>query len=175
MQIPIAPEMATKKGKAVTSHERVDNGTEEWLTPPAIIRALGEFDLDPCAPVVRPWPTAAQHFTIYDNGLIQPWHGRVWLNPPYGNQAIRWMRRLVAHGDGIALLFARTETQMFFESVWDAADALLFMRGRIVFHRVSGAPAEFNAGAPTCLIAYGARNVDALAASGIEGKLVKLK
>ena len=35
---------------------------DEWLTPPEIIRALGPFDLDPCAPVNRPWDTANDHY-----------------------------------------------------------------------------------------------------------------
>ena len=52
---------------------------DEWLTPPEILHALGEFDLDPCAPVVRPWEMATAHYTINDNGLLQPWRGRVWL------------------------------------------------------------------------------------------------
>lgn len=33
-----------------TSFERINNGKSEWLTPLEIIRALGDFDLDPCAP-----------------------------------------------------------------------------------------------------------------------------
>lgn len=65
------------------AHERdARDGKDEWLTPPEIIRALGEFDLDPCAPIVRPWDMAKAHYTELDNGLIRPWHGRVWLNPP---------------------------------------------------------------------------------------------
>ena len=32
---------------------------DEWLTPPNILRALGAFDLDPCAPEKRPWEMAA--------------------------------------------------------------------------------------------------------------------
>ncbi|NCW30719.1 MAG: adenine methyltransferase, partial [Alphaproteobacteria bacterium] len=32
--------------------------TTTWLTPPAVIKALGEFDLDPCASLDRPWDTA---------------------------------------------------------------------------------------------------------------------
>ena len=66
---------------------------DEWLTPPEIIKALGSFDLDPCAPVIRPWPTAQEHYTILDNGLIKPWRGRVWLNPPYGEIG-PWARKL---------------------------------------------------------------------------------
>lgn len=50
-------------------------GKEDWLTPPEIIASLGEFHLDPCAPVKRPWDTAKKHYTILDNGLRQPWHG----------------------------------------------------------------------------------------------------
>ena len=121
-----------------TSFERSANGKSEWLTPPEIIKALGEFDLDPCAPVNRPWDTAKKHYTITDNGLRQTWEGRVWLNPPYGNETAEWMKRLALHGDGIALTFARTETRMFFESIWGKADAILFLKGRLRFYNVDG-------------------------------------
>lgn len=62
--------------------------TDEWLTPPAIIDALGPFDLDPASPIERPWPTAARHYTIEDDGLAQPWAGMVWCNPPYGRETL---------------------------------------------------------------------------------------
>jgi len=150
------------------SHDRVTSGKEEWLTPPYILKALGEFDLDPCAPIVRPWPTAAKHYTIEDNGLVQPWFGRVWLNPPYGKKAGQWMRRLVDHGNGIALIFARTETSTFFDAVWGYADACLFMEGRIAFHHVNGQRGDM-AGAPSMLIAYGEQNIKALRESGLPG------
>lgn len=32
-----------------TSFQRSVNYSDEWYTPPEIIEALGEFDLDPCA------------------------------------------------------------------------------------------------------------------------------
>ena len=51
-----------------TSFDRVFDGKYEWLTPKHITDALGEFDLDPCAPIVRPWETAWNHFTIEDDG-----------------------------------------------------------------------------------------------------------
>lgn len=86
---------------SLTSHQRPHHGaTTEWLTPPAIIAALGPFDLDPCAPVERPWPTAAKHYTIADDGLSQDWHGLVWLNPPFGPDAATWLARLADHGTG---------------------------------------------------------------------------
>jgi hypothetical protein len=116
---------------------------DEWLTPPEILEALGPFDLDPCAPVNRPWPMASRHYTIQDDGLMKPWEGRVWLNPPYGLQAERWLRRLAEHGNGIALIFARTETEAFFSQVWERATGLLFIRGRLTFYRVDGTKAWY--------------------------------
>ena len=74
-----------------TSFERVADGKIEWLTPPEIIHNLGEFDLDPCSPIIRPWETAKNYFT--DNGLNKDWFGRVWCNPPYGTETIKWMKK----------------------------------------------------------------------------------
>jgi hypothetical protein len=154
------------------SHQSAAMERDEWLTPPHVLAALGAFDLDPCAPRVRPWETAAQHYTANDNGLAKPWHGRVWLNPPYGAEAPRWMERLADHGNGIALIFARTETATFFPWVWEHATALLFLKGRLHFHYVDGRRAEANAGAPSVLIAYGPENAAVLAGCGLAGKLL---
>lgn len=159
----------------MSSHQSAKMKTDEWLTPPEIIEALGPFDLDPCSPINRPWPTATEHYTIEDNGLMLPWNGRVWCNPPYGREADEWLAKLATHGNGIALIFARTETEMFFSHVWGKAHAILFIKGRLHFHTVHGVRAEANAGAPSCLVAYGIKNVCALAASGICGKMVFLK
>lgn len=139
-------------------HHSAASLKDEWLTPPSILQLLGPFDLDHCAPVCRPWSMAAHHYTIEDNGLAQPWYGRVWCNPPYGLEAAKWLDRLAQHGNGIALIFARTETRMFFEHVWNRADAVLFIEGRLHFHHFDGTRAAANAGAPSCLIAYGEDN-----------------
>ena len=37
---------------------------DEWLTPPGILNRLGEFDLDPCTPIDRPWDTAKLHYNV---------------------------------------------------------------------------------------------------------------
>lgn len=152
---------------SLSGHQSARMLNDEWLTPPEIIKACGEFDLDPCAPIVRPWDTARQHFTVQDDGLAQQWHGRVWCNPPFGREAIKWLRRMVQHGNGIALIPARTETVMFYETVWGGADAVLFMQGRPHFHYVDGRRASANSGAPICLVAYGLHNVLALERSGL--------
>jgi len=157
----------------LASHEPASHsgGTDEWLTPPAIIDALRPFDLDPCAPVKRPWETAAHHFTIEDDGLSRPWEGRVWLNPPYGNETGKWLARLADHGNGIALIYARTETKTFFDHVWSRADALLFLKGRLSFHRHDGSIGP-NPGAASVLIAYGKANAACLAVCKLPGVYV---
>lgn len=152
---------------SLSSHQSAKMKNDEWLTPPEILAALGAFDLDPCAPVVRPWDTAVIHYTKQDDGLSKNWAGRTWMNPPFGREAVKWMRKLRDHGNGIALIPARTETAMFYETVWGCADAILFMRGRPHFHFVDGRRARSNSGAPICLVAYGLANMVALMTSGL--------
>jgi hypothetical protein len=166
------------KRQGTGGHQSARMESDVWLTPPFILHALGAFDLDPCAPADRPWDMAARHFTRKDNGLVQPWCGRVWCNPPYGREVDRWLRRLRQHGDGIALIFARTETEYFFDEIWPHADALLFIEGRLHFHKPDGRRAKTNAGAPSVLIAYGPRNCDALRAASegaIRGQYIDLR
>jgi hypothetical protein len=159
--------------QAIGSHQAAasSSGTDEWLTPPELIAALGTFDLDPCSPGLRrPWDTARLHYGAEDNGLRQPWAGRIWLNPPYSN-AGAWLARLAEHGTGTALIFARTETRIWHEHVWPKASGILFLRGRITFRHVDGRPAQANSGAPSALIAYGADDLQALTESGLVGAL----
>lgn len=147
---------------------------DEWLTPPHIVKSLGEFDLDPCSPINRPWPTAKQHFTIEDNGLLQEWFGRVWMNPPYGKQLVEWLNKLALHGDGIALTFARTDTNAFHNFVFAHADSIFFFKQRLRFFNVNGQPA-FGGIAPSVLIAYGGNNSEAINESGLVGEHLPVK
>ncbi len=160
---------------AMGSHQSAAMEKDEWLTPKYIIDELGPFDLDPCAPVTRPWPTAAEHFTVRENGLWQTWVGRVWLNPPYGQMAKPWLEMMAAHGNGIALLFARTETAMWQNLVFPYADAALFLRGRVHFCNVDGSPGKWTGGAPSVLLSYGEENTKRLMAANLTGYLVKLR
>ena len=157
-----------------TTYERDKDGKDEWLTPPYIVKALGEFDLDPCSPIKRPWDTAKEHFTIEDDGLKLPWHGRVWLNPPYGWQTGKWLEKMAKHDNGISLIFARTDTNNFLQYIWPIATGILFIRGRLNFHHANGVVAVWNAGAPSCLISYGEGNLEALQKSGISGAVIDL-
>lgn len=147
---------------------------DEWLTPPDIIRALGDFDLDPCAPIKRPWDMAKKHYTRVDNGLLLPWEGRIWLNPPYGKETFRWMARLAEHKSGIALIYARTETNGFQDYVLGKADALFFFRGRLQFYHVSGKPGGMPPPAPSVLVSYSEEDTSAIERAGLDGKLVRI-
>jgi hypothetical protein len=162
--------------RAIGAHHSADAVTDTWLTPRFILDALGPFDMDPCAaPDPAFWPTAARHLVWpAADGLVTPWDGRVWLNPPYGAALARWLGRMADHGCGTALTFARTETAAFFDGVWERADALLFLRGRLHFHYPDGRRAEANSGAPSVLIAYGARDAGRLLDSGLDGAPVAL-
>ncbi len=137
-------------------HETSIRGaTNVWLTPKSVIDALGPFDLDPCAaPSPRPWPTAARHIVESENGLTQKWGGLVFCNPPYGPEAGAWVEKLADHGNGIALVFARTETK-WFQAVAHRATSLFFPAGRFEFCRPDGTPGNSNAGAPSVFLAFG--------------------
>ena len=154
-------------------HESQHSQKDEWLTPPGLLRVLGSFDLDPCAPIKRPWPTADRHYTIEDDGLQQRWAGRVWCNPPYGKHVGKWLKRCAEHGDALALIFARTETRVWEEWVWGSANSVLFLFGRIRFHHVSG-DRSGTAGAPSALVAYDQANTQILDSAGLKGRLVVL-
>jgi hypothetical protein len=174
----LEPTVEAFRPAGLSQHERVSDGKDEWLTPKEIIRSLGDFELDPCAPIKRPWEMAQRHFTTDTDdtdGLKQQWFGRVWLNPPYGTETEKWMQRMAEHGNGIALIFARTETSTWFRCVWPVADAIFFFRGRLAFCHVDGRRAQANAGAPSALVAYGQDNVAVIERSGLDGILIRLR
>ncbi|KKN03459.1 hypothetical protein LCGC14_1107450 [marine sediment metagenome] len=159
------------------THESTYNESKEWYTPKYIFDALGiEFDLDPCSPgmAIVPWIPAIQHYTVRDNGLIKKWHGSVWVNPPYGSDTPKWMQRLQQHGNGIALVFSRTDVK-WFHSYIPKADAICFIKGRVQFVKESNATQYAKGkyvpcggcGAGSMLVAYGSSMAGALLKSGL--------
>lgn len=161
------------------------NYSDEWYTPRWVFEALGEFDLDPCSPLRRPFDTAARHLTIAEDGLSAPWKGRIWLNPPY-SEVERWIAKMPRHGAGTALVFARVETGYWQDAIWPTASALLFPRGRLTFikgvpdYRCPSCGHEWcdeggTAAAPSAFIAWGDADADRLKRSGIAGAFVELR
>lgn len=151
-------------------HEAQRGESVEWYTPPRIFDALGEtYDLDPCSPGAgKSFVPADAHFTIEDDGLSQVWgkHRFVWVNPPYGAQTAKWMRKLAEHGNGIALVFARTDVAWFHE-VAPRASAICLVKGRIHFYQGSTDNPGGTPGAGSMLLAFGDRARRAVAQSGL--------
>jgi len=121
----------------------------EWYTPAEYIAparmALGAIDLDPasCAEaneIVR----AKRFYTKDEDGLVRPWAGSVWLNPPYGSAAPKFAEKLVAEhaaGNvpaGIILLNAFSVTTQWFRPFWDRT--LCFANKRVAFSQPGGEP-----------------------------------
>ena len=159
-----------------TTKTRKREGEDEWVTPRAFIEALGPFDLDPCSPIPsrRPWPTAALHYTIEDDGLLQNWRGLVWLNPPFSAVAA-WVQRLADHGSGIALTAARTDALWFHRQVFARAKTILFYRHRIRFCHTNGEESSMTLPAPVCLFAYGDLAAQRLRDANLCGYLIELR
>lgn len=128
-------------------HEAPVGATNEWYTPAWLFEALGlTFDLDPCSPPGGlPWIPARKFYALPEaDGLVLGWRGLVWLNPPYGRETPRWLARMASFWaagttQGIALVFARTDTAWFGEAV-TTATAILFLAERVQFVDASGQP-----------------------------------
>lgn len=150
-------------------HSPVQGATDEWWTPREVFEALGlEFDLDPCAPPLpaAAWIPARERYSPPSDGLSLPWRGRVWLNPPYGKQAGKWVQKLSEHGNGIALVFSRTDVKWWHATV-PKASAVCFIRGRLTFIAGARQSAPGNSGGPSALIAYGESCARAIAGSNL--------
>lgn len=156
-------------GKGMRGHHSADADSVEWYTPPEVFHALGLwFDLDPCCPALpaASWVPALRRISLPADGLSEPWEGRVWLNPPYGTAGPVWLRKLAEHGDGVALIFASTET-IWWQEVLPAASSVCFVRGRLNFVAEDGRRGVSNAGAGSALIGFGDTCGIAVAACGL--------
>ena len=159
------------------THESTYNESVEWYTPEYIFDALGlAFSLDPASPgaEIVPWIPAMHHYTYEDNGLIKEWTGNVFMNPPYGSDTPTWFRKLALHGNGIGLVFCRSDTKWFHEYI-PMAQAICFIKGRVQFVKADDAFDYANnlhkpkggCGAASMLVAFGEDNAKALYNCGL--------
>ena len=147
-------------------HYLIDNGTsDDYYTPAYVFEALAvEFDLDVCAPFGGvPWLPAKRHLSLLEDGLVTPWEGRVWCNPPF-SRIHPWLDKLLDHGNAIALL--PTSKGIWFRKAWDGADGVLHPWKEIRFINSNGV----GTGIMTSLMlfAFGSDNVKALKTSGLK-------
>jgi hypothetical protein len=119
--------------------------SDEWYTPDTpeqpiltlVVKVLGRIDLDPCSNAKRTVP-AAKHFTLKEDGLIQPWRGRIFMNPPY-SKPLPWVKRLIEFylagevPEAIALLKAGCESNRGTGKLLNHAAAVARWDGRIQF------------------------------------------
>lgn len=158
-----------------TAFERSSRTTDEWYTPKEIISSLGDFDLDPCAPINPLWQTAKIMYNKNDDGLSKEWIGRVFMNPPYSRPLIeQFVRKMAEHGNGIALLFNRCDNVMFHDVIFPTATAIKFLRHRIRFYRPDGSQGA-SPGCGSVLIAWGEDNAIAIRNCELDGKYIRLK
>lgn len=147
----IAKAKANGEALSLRDAERTTDGvfssdTPEWYTPKHVVDAVDAamlgIDLDPCAEPDRRVP-ATSHYTEADDGLAQPWHGRVYMNPPYGRTIGAWVDKLADEYESgrvleaVALVPARTDT------AWWAhlpASTVCFITGRLSFSDADPAP-----------------------------------
>ena len=137
---------------------------EGWTTPADLLELLyplveGRFDLDPCSPVRgRTAPVKARnHYTVDHDGLVLPWSGTVYMNPPF-RAAAAWVAKAKAEADSgrvsalIGLLPARVDTAWWHDHVAEVAD-IWFLRGRLRF-----GGAENSAPFPCAIVAWAAND-----------------
>jgi hypothetical protein len=161
--------------KAGFTHDSAQNQSVDWYTPAWIFEKLGlDFDLDPCQPEVKiPWIPAKKHYSLADDGLTSPWHGLVWLNPPYGKYTPQWLKKMHEHRNGVALVFARTDCAWYHDYCKNA-DAILYLKGRVKFVDGLGVTGGGGAGSGSMLIAWGLEAVSALRKNSNLGHLVEI-
>lgn len=149
--MPPSGEMVHERATAATKRPRSGNAShdndDEWYTPPELIEAsraaLGEIDLDPASSdtaqeVVR----AARYFTAEDDGLEQPWAGRVFLNPPYSKKAgkAEFLAKLADHHrawdvPAAVAVLSYDFSAGWFEPLRGLYAAVCLMRGRVQFYK----------------------------------------
>jgi hypothetical protein len=146
------------------------NTSDDFLTPPYIVKAMGEFDLDPCSSGRQEESLAKRQYTFpHDNGLLLPWEGDVFCNPPFSELA-SWIDRFLLHGRGVMLVPARVEVGWFWK-LWHNCSAIFLTKGPVRYICPEGkSPPRFFGGA---FCAMGERNAERLPNIPLKGVLIR--
>ena len=112
--------------------------TNEWETPQNVFDELNDefnFMLDPCA--TKENAKTDKFFTIEDDGLSQEWTETTFMNPPYGREIKKWVKKAYEESlKGtvvVCLIPARTDTSYWHDYIFEKACEVRFVKGRIKF------------------------------------------
>ena len=97
---------------------------------------LGYFDLDPASShFANETVRADRYYTKEEDGLIQRWHGRVWLNPPYSRGLIdRFVIKLLTSDLEASLVLVNSATETgWAQNLIKGATWVFFFNHRIHF------------------------------------------
>lgn len=161
---------------AVRAHVANNSGNNEWYTPSLYVeaarKAMGGIDLDPASSEIANRTVKAKIiFTAEDDGRMQTWRGRVWMNPPYAQPLMNDFAEAVSSKyesgeikQACVLVNNATETQ-WFQRMLSVASAVCFPKSRIKFLDPQGKP-----GAPLQgqAIIYMGKNVAAFKAEFVQ-------
>ena len=137
--------------QALPPHVTYNSGEHEWYTPPGLIEAaratMGSIDTDPAStPRANETVQASTFYDAEQDGLAHPWHGNVWLNPPYAQPLISQFANATVEkyaagqfGQACVLVNNATETG-WFQNMLGTASALCFVRRRVRFLGPKGNP-----------------------------------
>lgn len=134
-------ELEAKRAPIMKSGIMKSSERHDWETPGRLFDVLNRefgFTVDVAASAGN--ALCRRYYTIAENGLAQDWAGEVcWMNPPYGPDLPRWMRKAFqsARGEGkpgatvVCLVPARTHAKWFHAYCPQAE--VRFLRGRLRF------------------------------------------
>lgn len=110
--------------------------TDMWETPQDFFDKwdrIYNFELDVCATPEN--AKCARYFTPEQNALQQEWNGVCWMNPPYGRDISRWVKKAYESAQKgatvVCLLPARTDTAWWHDYCMHGD--ITFVRGRLKF------------------------------------------
>jgi hypothetical protein len=132
----------------------------ECYTPKWIFDKLQiEFDLDVASsdsPYVQV-PTKHK-YTLADDALVQPWFGRVWMNPPF-SKVTPWIDKWIDHNNGLCLVSLASNGK-WINKLWDSDAACLYLPSNISFIGASGLEVKMRW--RSAIFALGSDNIAAL-------------
>lgn len=129
------------------------SNTDLWATPQSFFdewNSKYNFETDVCATAEN--AKCEIYFSPEENGLLQEWKGTCWMNPPYGREISKWVKKAYESSlNGavvVCLLPARTDTRWFHN--YCLKGDITFLRGRLKFNEV-----KWNAPFPNMVVIFG--------------------